>query len=63
MTQETNPTFTIELDLNETNAVLAGLQELPGKVCNPVSEKIRKQAQEQLQAMKPEEPAPTSTVQ
>ena len=50
MTQE-NPTFTFTLDLNEANAILAGLQELPGKVCNPISEKIKSQAQEQINAM------------
>lgn len=50
MTQE-NPIFTFQLDLNEANAVLAGLQELPGKVCNPISEKIKAQAQEQINAM------------
>ena len=48
MTQE-NPTFKFELDLNEVNAILTGLQELPGKVCNPLSNKIKIQIQGQLQ--------------
>ena len=43
-----NPIFTFELDLAEANAILAGLQELPAKVCNPISEKIKSQAQAQL---------------
>ena len=52
-----NPTFTFELDLNEANAILAGLQELPGKVCNPISEKIKAQAQKQIDAMQAEQAA------
>lgn len=43
-----NPTFKLELNLEETNMVLAALQELPGKFCNPLSEKIKSQAQAQL---------------
>lgn len=50
-----NPTFTFELDLNEANAILAGLQELPGKVCNPISDKIKAQAQKQIDAMQAEQ--------
>ncbi len=43
-----NPTFTIEINLEETNMVLAALQELPAKICNPISEKIKTQAQAQI---------------
>ena len=43
-----NPTLTFELTLNEANAVLAGLQELPAKVANPLSQKITEQAKTQL---------------
>jgi hypothetical protein len=50
-----NPTFTFTFDLNEANAILAGLQELPGKVCNPITEKLKAQAQEQIAAMQPVE--------
>jgi hypothetical protein len=50
-----NPTFTLELTLEETNVVLAALQELPAKLCNPLSEKIRTQAQTQIAAMQPVE--------
>ena len=53
MTQEQNPnpTFTFTLTLEEANIILAGLQELPGKICNPLSEKIKAQAQEQIAAI------------
>lgn len=46
-----NPTLTFELTLNEANAVLAALQELPAKVCNPISQKITEQAKEQIKAL------------
>jgi hypothetical protein len=50
MTNE-NPTFNLEITLEEINMVLAALQELPAKLCNPLSEKIRTQAQAQIAAM------------
>lgn len=37
-----------ELSVEEINNVLAGLQELPGKICNPLTLKIQQQASEQL---------------
>lgn len=37
-----------ELSVEEINNVLAGLQELPGKICNPLSLKIQQQAAQQL---------------
>jgi len=49
--QNQNLTFTFQLTLEETNFILAGLQELPGKICNPLSEKIKSQAQEQINEM------------
>lgn len=49
--QNQNPTFNFQLTLEEANYVLAGLQELPGKICNPLSEKIKSQAQEQINEM------------
>lgn len=39
------------LNLDEANAILAALQELPAKICNPISDKIKAQAQEQIAAM------------
>ena len=46
-----NPNLTFEVTLDEANSILAGLQELPGKVCNPLSQKITEQAKEQIAAM------------
>lgn len=51
--QNQNPEFNFVLNLNEANAILAALQELPAKIANPISEKIKTQAQEQIAAMKP----------
>jgi hypothetical protein len=39
-----------ELTLDEVNAMLIALQELPAKICNPLSDKIRTQAKAQLDA-------------
>ena len=52
-----NPALTYNLDLNETNIILAALQELPGKICNPLSDKIKFQANEQIKALKAAEAA------
>jgi hypothetical protein len=37
-----------DLSVDEVNFILAGLQELPGKICNPLSMKIKTQAEAQL---------------
>lgn len=37
-----------DLSIDEINAILAALQELPGKICNPMTQKIRQQAEAQL---------------
>lgn len=37
-----------DLTVDEVNILLAALQEIPAKLCNPLSEKLRKQAEEQL---------------
>ena len=37
--------LTFELTVEETNNVLAGLQELSAKICNPLTAKIQTQAQ------------------
>ena len=43
------PVFTLtNLTVNEINSILTGLQELPGKICNPLSAKIHKQLQDRL---------------
>ena len=44
-----------EFTIEEINNVLAGLQELSAKICNPLTVKIQKQANEQL----PKTEAPT----
>jgi hypothetical protein len=41
-------TFKFELTEDEANLVLQGLQELPAKVCNPLSKKLVEQAQAQM---------------
>lgn len=43
-----NRTLTLTLSINEINAILAAIQELPGKVCNPLTEKIKVQALKQI---------------
>ena len=42
-----------DLSIEEVNFILAGLQELPGKICNPMSQKIRTQAESQLPKQEP----------
>jgi hypothetical protein len=41
--------FTFTITKEEANVILVALQELPGKICNPLSEKLRKQALSQLE--------------
>lgn len=43
--------FTLTID--EANQILMALQELPAKICNPLSAKLQEQAKAQL------EPPPT----
>lgn len=52
MTQ--NFLFKIELTLDELNAVLIGIQEIPAKIANPLDKKIRDQAQAQVAAQNAE---------
>ena len=49
-----------DLSIDEVNAILAGLQELPAKICNPLSQKVRTQAEAQLPAPAP---APEATAE
>lgn len=53
-----NPTLTLNLELNDINVILAALQELPAKVCNPLTDKVKSQAVPQLQALQPAEAEP-----
>jgi hypothetical protein len=41
--------FTFTLTKDEANVILVALQELPGKICNPLSDKLREQALSQLE--------------
>ena len=46
--------FTLnDLSVDEVNFILAGLQELPGKICNPLTQKIRTQAESQIPKQEP----------
>jgi hypothetical protein len=41
--------FTLtDLTVDEVNTILAALQELPAKFCNPLTAKIRQQAEQQI---------------
>lgn len=40
--------ITLTVTIDEANILLAGLQELPGKICNPLSQKLQLQAKAQL---------------
>lgn len=40
--------LTFKVSIEEANHILAGLQELPAKICNPLSVKLQAQAKEQL---------------
>ena len=40
--------FTFTVTEQEANMILAGIQELPAKVANPLTQKLQTQAQEQM---------------
>ena len=40
--------FTFKVTEQEANMIIAGLQELPAKVANPLTRKLQEQAQEQM---------------
>jgi hypothetical protein len=48
MTTEKDKIIILEITVEEANTLLAGLQELPAKTANPLTQKILKQAQDQL---------------
>jgi len=53
--------FTLnDLSVDEINCILAGLQELPAKIANPLSQKVKEQAEAQLpkQETAPQEAVP-----
>lgn len=55
-----NQVLKFELSVEETNKILEALQEIPAKFCNPITEKMRQQAQPQLTTTLEEEPTITS---
>jgi hypothetical protein len=40
--------FNFKVNYEEANTILAGLQELPAKIANPLTVKLQQQAQEQM---------------
>jgi len=48
MEQSKDTLITLTVTVEEANTLLAGLQELPAKKANPLTNKLVKQAQEQL---------------
>ena len=44
-------TLNFSLSIDETNAILAALQELPAKICNPMTQKIKSQAEPQIKQL------------
>lgn len=40
--------FTFKVTEQEANTLIAGLQELPARVANPLTRKLQEQAQEQM---------------
>ena len=42
------PTVTLEVNVNELNIIMGGLQELPHRVVDPILKKLFQQAQTQL---------------
>ena len=43
-----NIEFNFCVSYEEANTIIAGLQELPAKIANPLTQKLQMQAQEQL---------------
>lgn len=46
--QAQGPTVTLEVNVNELNIIMGGLQELPHRVVDPLLRKLMDQAQAQL---------------
>lgn len=49
--QDQNPTLTLKLSLKDINLVIAGVQEIPFKVADPLIKNIVAQAQEQIKTL------------
>lgn len=50
MNNEEDPVLTIKLPVSTVNVILAGLQELPFKMADPVMKNLIQQAETQLSA-------------
>ncbi len=46
-------TLTFNVTVDEANHILAGLQELPARIANPLTNKLQVQAKTQLEATQP----------
>lgn len=57
---ENTKTLTFEFSVDEANIVLAGLQELPARIANPLTQKIQQQAKAQLEKEEGEKPESNS---
>jgi len=49
LSQPTEQTVKLEVNVNELNVIFAALQELPHRIADPVLKKVFSQAQEQMQ--------------
>lgn len=47
-----NPDLHFTFTMQEANAILAALQEIPAKISNPLSQKMTEQAQPQIDKIK-----------
>lgn len=56
LAQPTEQTVNINVTIQEFNAILGALQELPHRVVDALLKKIFTQAQEQLQGNQPKQP-------
>lgn len=43
-----------DISIEEANQLLQGLQELPAKICNPLSRKLQEQANQQIMQLQQE---------
>lgn len=48
--------ITLTVTLDDANLILAGLQELPAKLANPLTQRLQEQARAQLTPPAPETP-------
>jgi hypothetical protein len=56
LSQPTEQTVKLEVNVNELNVILGALQELPHRISDPVLKKVFSQAQEQMQQQSQPQP-------